>query len=128
MWPFDTEKDKEILDLKKQLERLEDDYDDLQRENRNLTKVIDTYKSETESLNHDFNFESVHKIISIEFTSIERSALLKCTVCYMVIEPVIAESNIKSEPVYREWYCVCTVDQYKYLYSKYLEYKEKYFK
>lgn len=131
MWPFSRKQkdaEVEVINLRIELERVEDDYDELKRKYKKLTEVINAHKLLAESLEHDFNFDSVYRVISIEYSVIENSMLVKCAICYMIVEPIIANDNIKTEPSYREWFCTCTVDQYTKLYNKYIKYKKEVYK
>ena len=128
MWPFSKQDKEYIIELRKKIYILEDEIDNLEKHNRQLKKITDSIDESIKLLEQDFNFDSVYKIISMEFLRIENSSLLRCVICYMLIEPVIAEGNIKTEPVYKEWYCICTVEQYQKLYNKYLVYKKEVYK
>ena len=129
MWPFSSKEDKndrKTDDLIEDIDHLNDILDESHKEIIELKKQIN---SDFSKVYHDFNFDSVYKVISIELQQLNyTNELFKCAICYMLIEPIIASDNIKSDPVYKEWFCICTIDQYNFLYNKYLEYKKEVYK
>lgn len=126
MWPFSSKRiknDRKIDDLIEEIDHLNDILDESHKEIVELKKQIDCDFSKAK---HDFNFDSVYKVISIELQQLNyTNELFKCAICYMLIEPIIVGDTIKAEPVYKEWFCICTLDQYNFLYNKYLEYKKE---
>lgn len=126
MWPFsnkDDKNDRKIKELSEDIEYLNYILDESHKEIIELKKQIN---SDFSKVYHDFNFDSVYKVISIELQQLNyTNELFKCAICYMLIEPIIAGDTIKTEPVYKEWFCICTLDQYNFLYNKYLEYKKE---